>query len=222
MDDFMHLHNAAHRQHRSAFVITLLFSVSIPATSQSPTVRIIAPKDGTVVHSGTSFSVTAEATPGAFRGVILTDDGGLGGWFSFGDQALEKPPYIFSVPVPRNAASGIYKIRAAGTRGKDISEWVESPEISIDIERPDQPQTLLVEDVFASIGETITVRVIGAFADGSAVSLTRSTLTTYTVDPPGIVSVEPGGKARARRAGHGRIIIRNGRATSTARVDVQP
>jgi hypothetical protein len=157
--------------------------------------------------------------------VILTDDGGLGGWFSFGDQALEKPPYIFSVPVPRDAASGIYKIRAAGTRGKDISEWVESPEISIDIERPDQPQALIGAQEYhlfdLSIGETIRLEVLGTFADGSTVDLTRSTLTTYTVDPPGIVSVEPGGKARARRAGKARILIRNGRVASTVRVEVQ-
>jgi hypothetical protein len=81
-----------------------LFGASL--TAQTPFVKIVSPPKGTVVHPGDRVTVTADATPSAFRMVYL---------MPFVTEASPSgPPYRFVFQVPSHGASGDLYVAAVG------------------------------------------------------------------------------------------------------------
>ena len=132
---------------------------------------------------------------------------------------LTAPPFQFTVQIPQGTTPGPYKLTALGaiTAGQPI--WSDS--ITIDVERPDSPNTLTTDPpgpLGVYVGETFGVDVIGTYDDGSTVNLTNSSQTTLESQSPGIVSVGPGGNLTALAPGSTQIIV-NGTLAVPVTVD---
>ncbi len=123
--------------------------------------------------------------------------------------------------IPSKIDPGPCRLTALGVThaGNAIgSKWVR-----VAIERPDSPLQLkpyLSPLSFRYIGDDVNLSVLGTFADGSKVSLTRSTLTTYASDTPEVVTVDAQGTVTAVGPGSAKIIITNRNATAVIRVTV--
>jgi hypothetical protein len=76
--------------------------------AQTAEIRIVSPKDGTVVAPGAVLQVTVEATPFVFEGVILA-----GRPIGFSDVILT-PPYRYFVRIHENASAGPDEVNALG------------------------------------------------------------------------------------------------------------
>jgi len=82
--------------------------------------------------------------------------------------------------IPHDTVPGPYTLMATGVTYADTA--VDSEPITVAIERPDSPRQLkpdLSTLSFDYIGDYVALVVDGVFADGSKVSLERSTLTTW-------------------------------------------
>jgi len=118
------------------------------------------------------------------------------------------PPYKFTIKIPSDIEPGVYTIAASGTRAdgeNDDSEYVD-----IDVERPDAPVSITVEPdkvTFYTTGQKSAVRVVGKYADGSTVDLTKSEQTTYVSTDPNIAKVSKDGFITALAPGSTEIVI---------------
>ena len=197
----------------SALLPALTLTVSLQA---SPAVTITSPVDGAVFHPGQTMIVTVDATPLAFKTV------GVAGKLPLGfSKILYAPPYRFLMKIPPNIDPGPYTLIAVGVLHS--GEAVHSPWVRVAIERPDSP--LRIESdlhtlILDYIGESIHLVVEGTFADGSKISLTRSTFTKYESDTPDVVTVDAHGIAVAISPGSAKIKITNRSATTVIPVTV--
>jgi hypothetical protein len=185
---------------RVAALAALLLEAGVLTAQSAP--QITSPSSGATVSSGGTLAVTVNATPFAFQSLLIA--GKPIGW----SDALTAPPFQFRIPIPPETASGTYTIEAVGIVGP--GNWMVSEPVTIDIERPDSPQslsTVLSSLEFDRIGENSRLLLDGAFVDGSSVDLTHSTLTTYASDIPSVATVDAAGVVTAVGVGYGAITI---------------
>jgi Bacterial Ig-like domain (group 2) len=179
-----------------------------------PTLRITSPASGTVFAPGQTLEITVEATPLAFRTVLVAGTQPLG--FS---QISRAAPYRFQIKIPADIRPGPYALTAFGD--PQDGPAVHSQSTRIAIERPDSPSKLESDRlVVLDIGDDWDLTVTGTFADGSTVSLRRSTLTRCTSDRPAVASVNDEGRLTAVRPGSARVTITNGGAQVVVPVTV--
>ena len=137
--------------------------------------------------------------------------------------ALFAPPYQFSIPIPRGVPSGHYLIGVMGTP-KSGSDPVFGTSVDVDVERPDNPRQLKSDGNsvnFDAVGSELPPGVTGAFADGSRVRLTASSLIGYSSDSPGIATVDWRGVVTAVGPGKATITITYGnRLTGSTSIQV--
>ncbi len=200
--------------------VTALVLPALPVAAQ-PFVKITSPPNGTVVHPGERIEVTVDATPFAFRAVMLP------GWTL--DAALVGPPYHLTIVVPTQTSyppsptpSGRFPLGAIGVfadaaeRKKSNKPGIEA-QIELDIERVPSPRRLklFTESVhffnghFSRIEERKSIYVLGDFPDGENVYLSASTLTTFESSDPSIVAVDKTGVATAIASGIATITVKN-------------
>jgi hypothetical protein len=169
-------------------------------------VQITSPASGTVVHMGQTLNVTVSVTGGPVSGVTI-----MGKLIAI--QPIQtSSPYQFTVTVASlDATPGASDLGAlAGVPG---GQPVYSNPIILDLERPDPPVSIRVQESsldFDRLGETNTLLVIGTYADGSVLNLTASSLTTYSVisaSPTAPVTVTPFGQVTSVAVGTGRISV---------------
>ncbi len=202
--------------------ILSLFGASLAA--QTPFVKIISPPNGTVVHPGDRVTVTVDATPSAFRMVLL---------MPFVTEAPPSgPPYRFVFEVPSDGASGDLDVEAIGfpVSGYDpvTGKGAVQDFLELDFERSESPKRLTwelwdfynVPDGFHHLGETRRLRITGIFADGAEVLLSRSKLTKYESSALSVVTVSAEGVVTAVGAGSAKITVKNGDATVVVPVTV--
>ena len=197
------------------------FAVGVLAAplSAQPKIAITSPRDGDVVHPGSSVVVeVALSRPERFRMVAILLQGSLKGKH---DLVRREPPYRFTVEIPRDIQStGSCGITAIGVLP---DQMLDSDPISIDIERPDPPlrlETQLRALFFDSIGDAGNLIVYGKFADGSKVDLTYSSLTKYKSGSQAIVKIDNNGLATATGAGKTSITVENNGAKVLVPVSV--
>jgi hypothetical protein len=189
--------------------IALVGAFAMALSLMAQELQITSPADGAVVRSGQTFGVTVDATPGGFQAVVLIGQSPLGY-----NQALTSPPYQFSVQILSDIASGACTLTAVGIVEPGVR--VYSRPITVDIERPDTPQRISAQGAvltFHDIGSDLPLIVTGAFPDGSSVNLTRSKLTTYGSDSPGVAVVDNNGIVTAMGPGSANIAITNAGAS---------
>ena len=188
----------------------------LTASLSAQTVQIVSPAEGTVFHPGQTRVVTVDATPLAFKTVIVAGDLPLG--FS---QILTAPPYRFRMQIPLDTVPGPYTLMATGVTHADTA--IDSEPITVAIEWPDSPRQLkpdLSTLSFDYIGDYVALVVDGVFADGSKVDLTRSTLTTWASSNPAVATVDAQGVVTAVGHGSAKITITNQNATTVIPVTV--
>jgi len=193
---------AARMPWRLPLYLALLVLCGARILPAQPTLKIIAPADGTVIHSGQPFTVEVEAAPGAFRFIGVVGMGGLNS-----DQPLSAPPYRFALQTEADGASGKRELKAIGVR---LGEIVYSTAITVDVERSDSPQQLLSEEsglIFGFVGDITALGITGVFSDGSRVGLNRSTLTAYSSDTPAVATVDSNGLVTAVGSGFANLTV---------------
>jgi hypothetical protein len=102
-------------------------------------------------------------------------------------------------------------------------ETVGSEEITVDIERPDPPLRIKSERSaisFGYVGDQRNLSVTGTYADGSRVTLTYSSLTSYSSDRPAVATVDSMGLVIATRPGSARVTIRNAGRSAVVPIEV--
>jgi hypothetical protein len=102
-------------------------------------------------------------------------------------------------------------------------EGVTSEEIKIDIERPDPPVRIRNEGStisFDYVGDQARLLVTGTYADGSRVTLTYSSLTSYSSDNPSVATVDSVGLVIAGAPGSAAITIANAGKSVVVPVEV--
>lgn len=204
-----HLHHAApmhHATRKPLVVVMVLAALSVTCgTLHAASLRITSPANGARVYSGRTLTVKVDASSGPFRTVGLL---GSAVWNRI--YTLTAPPYEFAVPIPPGTASDTYSLVAVGTT--TAGETVQSERINVDVERPDPPLRIWNEVPGLSLpyaGHTMWLQVSGKFADGSRVTLTYSSLTTYVSDNPAVVAVDSTGLVTAVGPGSAKITITN-------------
>lgn len=195
---------------------------------QAASIRLTSPRSGSVVYSGSQLEVAVDASPTEFPRVGLNGDGPTTSWpvvlaTSVFKRGSDRPPYKVGVQIPTDASPGTHTLFAFGARGGvHGAELVRSPDVQIDIERPDEPTRLRGIDYYLldKVGETKGLDISADFADGTALYIRGSHRNSYDIDPPGIVSVTRDGLIQALALGTARITIRNGRASIVVRAQV--
>ncbi len=173
--------------------------VCFSTTAQS--LQITAPAGGTVVPPGQALNVTVAAS-GSFADVAVGGEGKLGS-----SQDLNAPPYNFSIQIPATVRNRIYALTAVGFISS--GQMITSTPISIDIERSDYPDNLIVQPsvLHLRVGDQASLIVTGQFDDGSNIDLTESTTTTYQSDTPTVATVTADGRVTAVRPGNAKINV---------------
>jgi hypothetical protein len=182
----------------------------------TPEVRIVSPKDGTVVAPGATLQVVVEATPRAFQNVLV-----VGKPIGFSDPVLE-PPYRFDVTISPDTAAGNATVEALGVIRPGT--FVESPSLTIDVERPGSPESLRVQldrVAFDHVGDEFNLNFAGKFADGSGTDLTHSTRTRYRSANRSVASVDASGLVIARGVGSTTITIQHQDKSATVYITVK-
>jgi hypothetical protein len=189
-------------------VLPLVLCASGLLTAQS--LRITEPKDGTVVYPGQIVTVVVDASPQAFRGIIIIGADPIG--FS---QVLTAPPYRFSMTIPPRTRPRRYHQTARGST--EPGQGVFSDPVEILVERSDTPLSLRAEPSildFENAGEVSPVAAVGKFVDADWVDLRESKSVTFSSDSPRVATVTQDGLVTAAGPGTARITIQyNGKPT---------
>jgi hypothetical protein len=175
-----------------------------------PKIEITSPRDGAVVHPGSSITVTVAVSPReAFRTVWILPQQPLK---TKSDLMLSAPPYRFTIEVPKDiTVADRYGISVSGLLAPGRS--LDYGPINIDVEWPDPP--LRLEEalggrlIFANVGESSGLLIYGHFAGGSKVDLTYSSLTKYKSESEAIVKIDSSGMATATGVGSSSITVEN-------------
>jgi hypothetical protein len=160
--------------------------------------------------------VSVEATPFAFRQVLL------GGKLAWPRAVVVTPPYRFAIQIPPDTASGTDTLEAIGVI--ENLKVIESPSLTIDVERPDSPRSL--KTVFSTlqfyqVGKDIRLLVEGIFEDGTTIDLTRSRYTSYESASPAVALIGADGLVTAKGPGSTVIKIQHRDQSITVKVIVK-
>ena len=110
-----------------------------------PSLRITSPTDRTTVYPGDTLTVTVDVSPPAAFGLVFVAGGDPVG---FSKEKLDKPPYRFTLQIPRSTRPDKYPIAAAGFTSIN-RELLNSHSITVLVERADSPVSLTVYPVIA-------------------------------------------------------------------------
>lgn len=209
---------ATNMEHRLQNALAALGAVSFVSvnllTQQKPDLKITNPSAGTIFAPGQTVTVNVAASGGPFTSVgILSPPTTINGL-----AVLTAPPYQFSFTIPAQARRGSATISVVGVTASDMALAT----VSIDIERPDSPQSIATDHstLELAIGNQMTVLVTGTYGDGSIVDLSHSTQTTYKSQNPGIATVTTEGFVTAIAPGSTTIVVHRREHQAVVRVNV--
>ncbi len=155
--------------------------------------EIASPASGAIVNQGQTMSVSVKSPANVtFANVAVVGEGPVGT-----RMIQSSVPAQLSFTIPSDVASKSYMLTAFGTTAS--GQNAESDAILIDIERPDLPVSIAATMNTLSFeipGHQFPLTLLGTFADGSVLDITRSSHVTYatanassaTVDAQGIVT----------------------------------
>jgi hypothetical protein len=201
---------------RSLTVLYVLAAGSVRLLAQAE-LRITDPPLYAVVHPGQTISVKVSAKGGPFKSVILfaRDHTKING-----KDVLDSPPYEFSFTIPPSFPT--MGNQGGGVMGFPVQGQYVTANLVIDIERPDAPKAIKVDNASLELspGDTLPIQVFGRYDDGAQLRLTNSTQTKYEVDNPKIVSVGTTGVVTAIAEGAATVTVRHLGLEATVRVKV--
>jgi hypothetical protein len=174
-------------------------TVFISSTQQSlAQLQITSPTEGTIVNPGQTLSVTVSSSSSTeFTNVAVVGEDPIG----LSDPASSVPAQ-FSLAIPADIPCRPHNLTALGVTASGQS--VQSESISIDIERPDLPNSvaaLLSSYSFQSLGEQVPMVLTSDFSDGSILDVTESSYVTYVSSNTAVATVNRHGMVTAVGAG---------------------
>jgi hypothetical protein len=194
-------------------VAVIATSLAIPGYAQQNLIHIISPASGFVVQPGQTVMIGVTADSSVQKMVLIGQHplgmaqfaGGAAGIVAQGAGAAR--PLQFQLTIPTAIQPGVYRLTAVGrtSAGPEDSET-----LALDVERPDNPARIWAEPSsiqFTSIGDRIPVLVLGVFADGSRIDLTRSSKTKFASADPGVASLTSDGIVTAVGEGKTSVLI---------------
>ncbi len=194
----------------SAWVPMAFAAVLSGAANATPPLRIVAPANDTVVMAGTSLTVAVDARATSFPfGVAVVGDAPLG---TSDVQPVSRKKLTFSLPISRDIAPGTYRLWAVTADAAGVP--AESREVRLFVERSDAPYAMAAfppSVLLHAAGETASWAVIGTFADGSRLDVTKSRRLKVTSENPAVATADHG-SIQARSGGHTILDLRYGRA----------
>jgi hypothetical protein len=201
-------------QNTLAALAASLFASANLLAQQKPDLKITNPSAGTIFAPGQTVTVNVAASGGPFTSVgILSPPGTINGL-----AVLTAPPYQFSFTIRAQVRLGAGTISVVGVTASDMALAT----VSIDIERPDSPQSVATDHstLELAIGDQMTVLVTGTYDDGSIVDLSHSTQTTYTSQNSSIATVTTDGFVTAIAPGSTTIVVHRREHQAAVRVNV--
>lgn len=186
--------------------------IRIPGYGQGSLLRITAPSDGTIITPGQTVTVTLAVDP-SVKNVIVGGEAPMG----FGKETGVAGQY--NLAIPSDTTPGIYRIGASGAGPSgEIGD-----NINIDVERSDDPQELQADEYveLRKVNEQIPLTVLGIYADGSRISLQRSTKVSYSSANPGIATASSSGVITAVAQGETTVSVSTAGGTVQASVPVR-
>ena len=208
----------------------ILAALCAGVAGAAPPLRIVAPADGTVAIAGTVVKIIVEdRRPTAAFGVAVVGDDPLGTTniqsVSSAKPASRRQPVApkkltFSLVIPRDAAPGPYRLWAVTADAAGVP--FESRELWVEVEPSAAPRRLMVYPPSVSTpagGRAVAWAVIGTFADGSQLDVTKSRHLEVTSADPRVAKAKPGW-IQGEKSGRTRIRLRYGSARQTIPVAV--
>lgn len=208
--------------------LALIGLITVASSAQETSLRILSPASGVVARPGQAVTITVSASSAVEKLVLIGQHplgmarpafNGTAGMVAQGQG--EGHPLQFLLTIPNTIQPGTYRVTALGRTSDGV---VESNALVLDVERSDQPTRIWAEPSiiqFAHLGDRIPVRVLGAFADGSHVELTRSSNTTFASADPRVAAITAGGMVTAVEEGRTSILVRTPSADYSVPVRVQ-
>ncbi len=170
-----------------------------------PSLWITSPADGIAVRPGETLIVTVEVSPPEAFGLVF-----VAGFdpIGFSEEELNKPPYRFTLQIPRGIRPDRYSITAAGFTSPN-RELLSSHPITILVERVDSPVSLTVYPVIAdfTMDQKRYFSVTGHYADKTEVDLSQSSRIKYVSSNPQIATVQEQGIVSPVQPGRATISI---------------
>jgi hypothetical protein len=177
------------------------------ARAQQTLVHFVSPAAGTAVEPGQTVTIAVTADQSVQKLALL-------GQHPLPVSQVVAPglgvasPFQFQVKIPTNIRPGPYHVTAIGTLagGETVTDA-----LLLYVEKAEEPARIWAKPatiLFSHVGERIPVRVLGAFADGSQETLTKSSKTTYTSADPNVASVSADGLVTAVGPGKTSIQVR--------------
>ena len=186
-------------------VISVLVCAVPGLLAQQPTLRITSPASRTIVHPGQSFSVIIQGSGAQFKQVILSTPNPIP-W----PDALREPPFTFTVKIPEDMQPGLHRFLATGLTVS--KQQVNSNQMWLDIERPDQPVSIQLDpegpyELRPGQGPLV-IDVYGIYKDGAKVLLNASTQTTFLSEDPKVMMIQLYGVLHSVAMGSTNLVIR--------------
>lgn len=170
---------------RCAIAVSLMFLAGNALPAQLK-LRIIEPAANSVVAPGQAVTVVVEALPaGSLPDIMLVGEDPLPSTLG-----VSRPPYRFSIVIPRDISSRRYGITARGAVLP--GQIVFSDPFTVDVERPGMPIKLKADPAnlfFSYVGDETRLRLDGTFAGEEDVSLEESTYVHCSSDNPSVAAV---------------------------------
>ena len=194
---------------RIALILMLTTGLSV---GQQP-ITITSPANGTLVPPGQTITIQVATAPGAsFLAVqVVGQDIGIA-------PPLTAPPYSFNLTVPSNVI-GPRNLTALGITAPE--NGIFSPSVLIDSETDAIATALhlnISQIAFQRTGQQMPLNVTAAFADGTSLDITKSSLLNYGSADSTIASVNANGLVTA--VGHGTTMLTVSYGTLSARLMV--
>jgi hypothetical protein len=203
--------------------MVLLSASSGAQTFRSTALVITSPATGTVVAPGQTVSVSVTVNSGPYPNGISIVGGQGGGGAEVMAGPLSGTSLTFTVTVPANAPPGPLEISALGP---DSSGTVDaSAAVTLDVERTDSPVSLRVSPSsmnFSGVGRSLSLTVIGVYADGSWQSLSNSSLLKVISSNAAVATPTSNDSIKAVGPGNTTIQVSYGSLAATVPIYVPP
>jgi hypothetical protein len=200
--DNVPINHPGHRLSPTLFrllMAALLIVAGWPATASAQAVlEISSPASGAVINPGQAMTVNVTSPANVTFvnvGVVAESPIGI-------STLASGVPAQFTLNVPADIACGRYLVSAEGATA--AGQYVSSAIVTIDVERPDMPTS--IRDTALSIGfeapgASLPISLLGSFADGTVLDVTRSTHVVYESSDPAVATVSASGEVTALAAG---------------------
>jgi hypothetical protein len=203
-------------------VTKVIMSLLTTGTIGAQSLTITSPKPNAVVHTGETIQVVVQAKPErTFQQIIIIGQDPLGV-----SQPLSGPPWRFSFQTPASVKPRRYGLTADGYTAP--GHGFDSEMVLVDVERPDHPATIKVQNspivIPAVGGQEMLGNITGIFGDGKEVDLTESNHVKFTSDDPKIATINGQGILTGMAIGAVKVTVSyNGRSVVVpVRVEQQP